>query len=202
MTAEQSVGAGSRSALRGVAREQAILAATLELLSEVGFERLTCDAVAARARASKATIYRKWPDKAALVSDAVRRHTEQEQPPAPDTGDLRQDLLEAVADTAEALAEGPGPSVVTLLGAARSDSAVRTLIADQVRRRSATVGQALYAQARARGEEVRAETAGLVIELAFGQLLTRTLLDGHPPAVDAHERLVDEVLLPVLRPVP
>jgi AcrR family transcriptional regulator len=186
--------------LRGAAREAAILAATLELLSEVGFERLTCDAVAARARASKATIYRKWPDKAALVADAVRRHTEQDAPPAPDTGDLRQDLLRAVADTAEGLVDGSGPSVVTLLGAARSDSAVRSLLADQVRRRTTTVGQALYAQARARGEQVRAEAAGLVIELAFGQLLTQTLLDGYPPSVDAHERLVDEVLLPVLRP--
>jgi AcrR family transcriptional regulator len=59
---------------RGAAREEAILLATLELLGEAGYDRMTMDAVAARARASKATIYRRWPDKAGLVVAAVRRH--------------------------------------------------------------------------------------------------------------------------------
>ena len=59
---------------RGATRETAILQATLELLAESGYDQLTIDAVAARARCSKATIYRRWPGKAALVITAVRRH--------------------------------------------------------------------------------------------------------------------------------
>ena len=52
-------------------REQEILDATLEVLADVGYDRLTMDAVAARAKASKATLYRRWNDKASLVVDAL-----------------------------------------------------------------------------------------------------------------------------------
>jgi AcrR family transcriptional regulator len=47
---------------RGAARIQAIFAATLELIAELGYERMTMDAIATRAHASKATMYRRWPD--------------------------------------------------------------------------------------------------------------------------------------------
>src|ERR1700749_4927164 len=74
-------------------REQEILDVCAELLTEIGYERLTIDAVAARARASKATIYRRWPGKPALVGAAVRHVTDTARM-APDyTGDLRADLL-------------------------------------------------------------------------------------------------------------
>jgi len=73
-------------------REVELLAATLELLQEHGYDRLTLDAVAATARASKATLYRRWPTKADLVTAAFvesTRHTAE----CPDTGTLRGDLL-------------------------------------------------------------------------------------------------------------
>lgn len=49
---------------RGEAREDAILTAALELLAETGYADMSMDAIAARARSSKATIYRRWPGKA------------------------------------------------------------------------------------------------------------------------------------------
>ena len=52
-------------------REQEILDATLDVLADVGYDRLTMDAVAQRARASKATLYRRWNGKARLVVDAL-----------------------------------------------------------------------------------------------------------------------------------
>ncbi len=51
-------------------RERELLAVTLELLQQHGYERLTVDAVATCGHASKATIYRRWPSKAELVSAA------------------------------------------------------------------------------------------------------------------------------------
>src|SRR3954452_9125622 len=57
---------------RDDSRDAVILEATLDVLGEVGYDRLTIDAVAAKARASKATVYRRWPDKAALVVDAMQ----------------------------------------------------------------------------------------------------------------------------------
>ena len=58
---------------RAEAREQAILDAALELLKEVGYDRLSIDALAERAHAGKATIYRHWSGKAEIVVDAIRR---------------------------------------------------------------------------------------------------------------------------------
>ena len=52
-------------------REQEILLATLDVLVDVGYDRLTMDAVASRAKASKATLYRRWHSKAELVIEAV-----------------------------------------------------------------------------------------------------------------------------------
>src|ERR1700710_916480 len=77
---------------RGVARESAICAAALELLAEVGYDRMSMDAVASRAKASKATIYRRWPGKRELVVHAIRCRGPQHVEP-PDTGSLRGDIL-------------------------------------------------------------------------------------------------------------
>src|SRR5579864_5993220 len=59
---------------RGEVREEAILDAVIGLLGETGYEAMTMDAVAARAHASKTTIYRRWPGKAELVRAAVDAH--------------------------------------------------------------------------------------------------------------------------------
>src|SRR3954470_6016667 len=85
-------------------RECELLAVTLELLQEHGYDRLTVDAVATTARASKATLYRRWPTKAELVLAAFVEGTRQVAIP-PDTGTLRGDLLrlgESVCDHATA----------------------------------------------------------------------------------------------------
>ena len=73
-------------------REAELLAVTLELLQEHRYDRLTVDAVATSARASKAIIYRRWPTKAELVLAAFVQVTRQVAVD-PDTGTLRGDLL-------------------------------------------------------------------------------------------------------------
>ena len=71
-------------------REGEILDATLELLLDAGYDRLTMDAVAARARASKATLYRRWSTKASLVVDALIRSKHSPELGDPDTGSPRR----------------------------------------------------------------------------------------------------------------
>src|SRR5579875_3189601 len=68
-----------------------ILEAALEVLQDVGFANATTDAIAERAGASKATIYRWWTNKSAVVMEALRRQITREAP-FPDTGDLVQDI--------------------------------------------------------------------------------------------------------------
>jgi AcrR family transcriptional regulator len=75
-------------------REAQLLDAAVHVLAEVGYDRLTMDAVALEAKASKATLYRRWASKAELVVDAVSCAKEMpDLQPEPDTGSLRGDLL-------------------------------------------------------------------------------------------------------------
>ncbi len=72
--------------------DRAILAAAMDLLAEVGYARLTMDQIAARARVGKASVYLRWPNKVALVADAIQHRTAV-TPDIPDTGELRGDML-------------------------------------------------------------------------------------------------------------
>ena len=104
-----------------------LLRATQDLLIEEGFERLTVDAVAKRCTASKATIYRRWPSKVALVVAAASALFP--VPEVPDTGDLREDLLAS----ARAYMNEDGRSqavLASLLTAARHNSVLRTAARD------------------------------------------------------------------------
>jgi AcrR family transcriptional regulator len=71
--------------------DAAILAATVELLGEVGYAQLTMDRVAAWAKVSKASLYLRWPNKVALVAEALQ-HRARAVPEIPDTGSLPGDM--------------------------------------------------------------------------------------------------------------
>lgn len=76
-------------------RDPEILAAALEVLAETGYERMTIDMVASRAKAGKATLYRRWASKGELVIDAVAcmKNAGLDGVAPPDTGTLRGDLI-------------------------------------------------------------------------------------------------------------
>ena len=80
---------------RDPSRDTVILDAALEVLAEAGFDGMTMDMVAVRAKAGKGTVYRRWPSKAEMVLDAVGRmeDSEVDRDRLPDTGTLRGDLI-------------------------------------------------------------------------------------------------------------
>jgi hypothetical protein len=104
---------------RGDALYAAIFEATLEELTAVGYAELKMEHVANRARASKGSLYRRWPSRAELVVDAVH-HTLPNPGEPPDTGNVREDVLGCLRASA------------TLLNGA-SGEAVRGLMADTIR---------------------------------------------------------------------
>lgn len=83
---------------RDHSRDADILEATIQVLAEIGFDSMTMDLVAARAKAGKATLYRRWPSKGELVRDALigMSRNSIEVDVLPDTGTLRGDLLAVV----------------------------------------------------------------------------------------------------------
>ena len=72
--------------------DEAVLTAAVDLLAEVGYARLTMDQIAARAGVGKASVYLRWPNKVALVAEAIQQHSAV-VPDVPDTGSLREDML-------------------------------------------------------------------------------------------------------------
>lgn len=88
------------TASRWTAREAELLAVTLRLLQQHGYDGLTVDAVANEAKSSKATIYRGWPSKADLVLAAFIAGARVQLVP-PRTGTLRDDLLQLGASVCE-----------------------------------------------------------------------------------------------------
>ncbi|TKK87558.1 TetR/AcrR family transcriptional regulator [Herbidospora galbida] len=94
------------AARRNEAARRAILTAALDLAGEVGYARLSIEAIATRAGAGKQTIYRWWPSKGAVLFDALLMLSEgQDDQPAdlPDTGDLEADLKTVLRATVDEL---------------------------------------------------------------------------------------------------
>ncbi|MEA2227104.1 MAG: hypothetical protein QOF04_734, partial [Solirubrobacteraceae bacterium] len=100
-TSAQTVQAPARGRPRDPARDARILDAALALVAQVGYDRMTVDAIAERAGVSKPTIYRRWNGKSEVVADAIRHR--KDEAVAADTGSLRGDLLAVVHAQAETI---------------------------------------------------------------------------------------------------
>jgi AcrR family transcriptional regulator len=101
---------------------QAILEATRDLLAS-GYERLSMEAIAARAGVGKQTVYRWWPSKAALVAEAVLSgYLPTKDSPPPDTGDLTGDLRAWIGEKVAWLTEPGAAALVRGLAVAAADS--------------------------------------------------------------------------------
>jgi AcrR family transcriptional regulator len=188
---------------RGATRETAILEATLELLTESGYDQLTIDAVAVRARCSKATIYRRWPGKAALVMTAVRRHASPPAAAPPDTGSLRTDLLAALRAMREGLSGQDAGLILGLLVAMHRDPELAAVVREQVIDAKRAVFDAVIARAAARGDIPAAVDGVLLAEVSSAVLFSRALVTSQPLDDAFTQHLVDAVLLPALgRPSP
>jgi len=173
------------------------LHATAEVLAEVGYDRLTMDAVASRAKASKATIYRRWPDKTALVVETIR-HIEDQLTRWQNTGSLRGDLLAVLGDITEAVRGDLGHIVSSVVSAMPHDAelagAVREVVITRFRSGCAT----LLKRAQERGEVGMDVDPQLVYEVPMSLVLFRFLLADGPVDDSYVEFVVDSVVIPLL----
>jgi len=177
-------------------REAELLAVTLRLLQEHGYERLTVDAVASSAHASKATVYRRWPSKAELVLAAFIEGIRQVAVP-PDSGTLRGDLLrlgEVVCEQARQHASTIRAVLVEVSRYPALNEAMQHQFIDQ---RKALVQHILW-QAVKRGEIADAAITDELWDLLPGYLIFRSILPGRPPTRATVEALVDNFIIPGL----
>lgn len=189
----------TRGRRRDPAIDVKIRAATRALLGEVGYGRLSMEAVAARAGVSKPTLYLRYPTRTVLVFDAIFGQTKTR--PVPDTADLRADLKEAYRwavdefSSPEARAAIPG-LLADIAGSAEHGRLIRT----------AVIGPEYE---RVRDRLVRAQSSGelrpdadlnLVIDAFIGTALGRVALLDHPVDYPYGDSLVDLLLDGVLTP--
>ncbi len=179
-------------------RDQAILQAALSGLSDLGYDRLTMDEIAARARASKNTIYRRWSSKASLVVDAVLSWREQVAPTTvADTGSLEGDL-EAMAAAAQDFDESADQQlgvIVGLIGAAWRDAELMTALSGLFEVPRQIVLEVLT-RAVERGEVIEECDIELIADALIGVNLLE-LLRGGAPGRRLTVRLIQNLIRPL-----
>ncbi len=179
-------------------REREILDAALEVLSEVGYDRLTMDAVAQRAKASKATLYRRWNSKATLVVDALA--TQKASPPVPDSGDLRTDLLTAFCGMGGLTDHDTTSTFGAVMTALTTDPEFAKEFRTRVLVPKSQLSRALFQRAADRGE-IRADLdLDLVAPALAGIVLHRLFVMGEEPGPALIEHVIDQIILPAVRP--
>lgn len=184
--------------------DAAILGAALKLVAEVGYERMSIEEVARRASTAKTSVYRRWPTKEALVLAAVRfylREPSRQKPEAAahDTGSLRGDLLAHAVSLAALLTRERVSVFAGLLLAMRTQPELAETVRGQLIQFETSAVASILQRAATRGE-LGADRPVNVLALVLPSVLFTRLLVLDEPLDDAFlTRLVDQVLVPVLR---
>jgi AcrR family transcriptional regulator len=186
------MGEGQTPISRGDGARQRVLQAALAVLDEVGLAGFTMEAVARRAGASKATLYRRWPTLGALMVDAMDSTF---QPfPVPDTGRVEADVAQILNALVTLLERTPFPRLLAaFIDAAERDPTLAALHADLTRRRRETL-YAVLVRARERGQLADDVDPEVVTDLLTSPFFYRRFI--------AHQAipagLVDDVIARVL----
>lgn len=178
---------------RSAAAERAIVDAVLTELEAVGYQGLTIETVAKRAGVGRPTIYRRWPDRDALIVGALIATV----PPlrAPSTDDPVADLRDLVAGFVTAVARSPAaPAVLALHAAGAHRPDLRAALHEHYLAPRADVLADTVARARAAGA-IRPDTSDeQVRDLLFGPAVYRWLVVGEVPSPRDLEGLLDLAL--------
>jgi AcrR family transcriptional regulator len=177
-------------------RETELLAVTLGLLQQEGYDGLTVDAVAATARASKATVYRRWPTKAELVLAAFIEGVRQVAV-APETGTLRGDLLQIGETICEQVRAHAGTMRAVLVEVSRNP-ALNDVMQHQFLDQRKALFKHVLGQAVERGEIDAADITDDLWDLMPGYLIFRSIWSGRMPTRRTVQSLVDDVMVPSL----
>jgi AcrR family transcriptional regulator len=187
------------SGARAAARRQAILDAALALLMDVGYDRMSMDALAERAHAGKATIYRHWSGKAEIVVEAVRSRKCDDSTAPPDTGSIRGDLLEALNHSRDSFTEEDSALLVGIVSAMHHDHELAALMRQQIFEAKQGLYDEIVARAVERGEPVSMRAAAVANEVSSALFFNRVAMRGGEIDEAFVLHMVDDVILPLLR---
>ncbi|MFI1888168.1 TetR/AcrR family transcriptional regulator [Streptomyces jumonjinensis] len=179
-------------------RENELFEAVLDLLREVGYDALTMDAVAARTRSSKATLYRQWRGKPELVAKAIQQtagHGDAEV----DTGSLRGDFREMLLHTDDCRMEQDSALMRGLFQAIHSNPDLHQALRDQLIEPELKKLRTVLSRARERGEIRAGNTAvDFAAHMMLGAFFTREIIEDKVLDRSFLSRYIDSVVLPAL----
>lgn len=184
---------------RGEELDSAIRSAVLGLLTEHGPAGVTMEAVAAEAGTSKPVLYRRWPDRGALLRDTLLTIATAAIPHE-DTGSYRQDMLAILRGWADLFTGANADLLRATIAAVAHDAELRAAFQNDVIGWRKQEMAALLARGVERGD-VRADVSvEIARELGQSVLWHRLLITGDPITDELIVELVDEVLVPFVAP--
>lgn len=192
--AEQASHAPGRK--RDASRDDALCRAALAVLAEVGYDRLTIDAVAARAGAGKATCYRRWAGKAELVVDAIGHM--KAAPELPDTGTLRGDLVALTCHFHDAEDAFRTDVQAGLVSGLVRDAKLREVFTEQFIAPRKAVFRTVFDRAVERGEIAPVPGYELLSDVVPSMVFHRLILTGKAPDAAFVQTVLDQIVLPLV----
>jgi AcrR family transcriptional regulator len=180
-------------------REAELYEAVLDLLREVGYDALTMDAVAARTRSSKATLYRQWGGKAELVAKAVRHSKPGASADDIDTGSLKGDLHALTMRADDCEMEQNSALMRGLAMATHSNPDLLKAFREHLIEPEMAEFHRVLRRAIDRGEVLADNPAiDFVMHMMIGGFAARTMIDEQPPTQSFLLSYIDAVVLPAL----
>lgn len=183
-------------------REAEVLDAAVRVLGEVGYDRLTMDTVALAARASKATLYRRWQNKAALVVDAVARAKGMPAPDSPSTGSLREDLVASWCGRQGWSSTLPLSVMCGLMTALHTDEELGAAFRTGFMEPRQALARKVFEAARDRGEIANTVDLDLMMSLLPAICVQQELLLNRSVDDEFVVRVIDSVVLPACHAQP
>lgn len=194
---EQPVRLGRK---RDHTRDPEILQAAIDVLAECGYERMTIDMVAARAKAGKATLYRRWASKGELVVDAIGCLKQSEFSPEhlPDTGSLRGDLLALIRPHSLEESERKLKVMVAVVSMLSRDPELAEAVSTAITEPRTALNRALMQRAAERGEISADADIETIAQIGPSMVAYRALTQRKPMDRDYSISIIDTVVLPAL----
>jgi AcrR family transcriptional regulator len=184
----RSIKTQSRGRPRSEESEEAILAATLDLLTEKPLRDISMEEIARKAGVGKATIYKWWPSKAYVALDAFLRKTNR-MVPTPDTGSVKGDLLEQIRSLLVFYRSPAGRILGQFVAESQMDKEFASLFREQFLKPRREANKVIFDRGVERGEIDANLNRELVLDLIFGSAIYRMIVR-HAPLED---KLADDM---------
>lgn len=176
---------------RSLVGQQATIDAARDLMAELGPGAVSIDQIAARAGVGKATIYRWWPSKSAVMIDALEQWCESENPP-PDTGNTKENIRQQMHRVTAIFASPIGATIRQLIADSQSDQT----IAQEFRARFFDLRESsamATIQAGIDSGELRPDLdPGTAVDMLYGPLWLRLLIEHRPLTTPMTDRVLEQ----------